>query len=66
MKASLLTPEKSMARKKILTEIQRNGNFHYNIKVIEKGEGELVVVRRPTEMKRATNFCLASIVADSM
>ncbi|XP_064637854.1 uncharacterized protein LOC135494033 [Lineus longissimus] len=63
----------SFLRKKLLTKLQNKGNYVHNCKVIERGEGELVVARRPDEKcrRKAVDFlpceyCLGFYLLDSL
>ena len=47
VRKALKHPIGSMARKRSLLLLQNRGNFMHNSKVIEAGEGELIVARRP-------------------
>lgn len=43
-------------RKEILDDLRRKGNFNSNIKVLKKGEGELVVKRCPPKEEHYSNY----------
>jgi hypothetical protein len=51
--------------KKCLAELRLKGDYHHNMKVLETGDGDLIVVRRPGEDKSCSihdflpcEFCL--------
>ena len=55
----------SSERKKNLTKLRLKGDYHHNMKILEIGGGELIVVRRPAEDETCTiddflpcEFCL--------
>jgi hypothetical protein len=71
VKKALLLPIHTRERKAAFQNLQNKGNFLHNAKCIEIGEGELAVVRRPTENRQAheflpCEFCLGFYLHESL
>nr|XP_018897196.1 PREDICTED: uncharacterized protein LOC109030598 [Bemisia tabaci] len=49
-------PAKSPERRKQLTYLTRLGDFHHNMEVLQKGEGELVVLKRTSEEEKNLSY----------
>lgn len=54
MAAALLLKKGSEERKKVLDKLRLKGNYHHNMNVLETGEGDLIVVRRPNAASAQT------------
>ncbi|XP_052268545.1 uncharacterized protein LOC127869927 [Dreissena polymorpha] len=52
VKKIILSSTESEQRKTLLLELENKGNFAHNAQVIERGEGELVVARRPNSKQK--------------
>lgn len=60
----------SVERKHIIKEITNKGNFAYNIKILEKGSGQIIPSKRPQKIQKLTvkeyspcEYCLGFFVS---
>ena len=54
-------PKKSKKRAQILEQLCRRGDYYHNITVLQKGKGEIVTYRQPSEHTDAENYLPCNI-----
>lgn len=53
---ALAKPKGSKDRHKIFDSLRNKGNYHHNVEAIRSGKGQIVTVRRPSEMTDSKDY----------